>query len=123
MQHHFDAWDVSNERGQCCMSTGGQRMVTCVLYLSDVEESGGTSFPNLDMEVRAIKGCMLVCHNCFQGSMVRHPNSVHGGMLVLQGEKWACNLWFRQKFYQLLETVFERKIEPLPTALKIKHII
>ena len=63
---HFDAWDVGTERGQRCMATGGQRMVTCVLYLNDVEEGGGTSFPNLDMEVRAIKGRMLVYHNCLE---------------------------------------------------------
>jgi prolyl 4-hydroxylase len=38
------------------MSKGGQRMVTCLLYLNDVEKGGGTSFPRLDMEVRAKKG-------------------------------------------------------------------
>jgi prolyl 4-hydroxylase len=53
---HFDAWDPATERGIRCMSKGGQRMVTCLLYLNDVEKGGGTSFPRLDMEVRAKKG-------------------------------------------------------------------
>ena len=28
--------------------------------------------------------------------MTRHPKSLHGGSPVWGGEKWACNLWFRQ---------------------------
>tara|TARA_B110000858_G_scaffold175732_1_gene209344 strand:- start:27110 stop:27799 length:690 start_codon:yes stop_codon:yes gene_type:complete len=97
---HFDAWDKATERGQRCMATGGQRMVSCLLYLNDVEEGGGTSFPNLDMEIRARKGRLVVFHNCHEGSTVRHPNSLHGGMPVLKGEKWACNFWFRELEYQ-----------------------
>lgn len=102
---HFDAWDKSTERGQRCMAKGGQRMVTCLLYLSDVAEGGGTSFPNLDMEIRAKKGRMLLFHNCHEGSTVRHPDSLHGGMPVLKGEKWACNFWFRELEYQAPGTV------------------
>lgn len=98
---HFDAWDKATERGQRCMAKGGQRMVTCLLYLNDVPAGGGTSFPSLDMEIRAKKGRMLLFHNCHQGSTVRHPDSLHGGMPVLQGEKWACNLWFRELEYQI----------------------
>ena len=97
---HFDAWDAATERGQRCMTRGGQRMVTCLLYLNDVVEGGGTSFPKLDMEVRARQGRMLLFHNCHKGSTVRHPDTLHGGMPVLKGEKWACNLWFREKSFQ-----------------------
>lgn len=102
---HYDAWDKATERGQRCMAKGGQRMITCLLYLNDVEEGGGTSFPNLDMEIRAKKGRMVVFHNCHEGSAVRHPDSLHGGMPVLKGEKWACNFWFRELPYQSSATV------------------
>lgn len=101
---HYDAWDKASERGQRCMVKGGQRMVTCLLYLNDVEEGGGTSFPNLDMEIRAKKGRMVLFHNCHESSTVRHPDSLHGGMPVLKGEKWACNFWFRELAYQTPET-------------------
>ena len=98
---HFDAWDAATESGQRCMARGGQRMVTCLMYLNDVEAGGGTSFPRLDMEVRAIKARMLLFHNCHPNSTIRHPDSLHGGLPVLQGEKWACNFWFREKQYQV----------------------
>lgn len=97
---HFDAWDANTERGQRCMAKGGQRLVTCLLYLNEPEAGGGTCFPKLDMEVRARKGRMLLFHNCHEGSTIRHPHSLHGGMPVSSGEKWACNFWFREKLYQ-----------------------
>lgn len=94
---HYDAWEVGSERGQRCMAKGGQRLVTCLIYLNDVEKGGGTCFPKLDMEVRAVKGRMVIFHNCFDGTNQRHPDSLHGGLPVEKGEKWACNLWFREK--------------------------
>lgn len=117
---HFDAWDASTERGQRCMVKGGQRMVTCLMYLNDVAEGGGTSFPKLDMEVRANKGRMLLFHNCHPNTSVRHPDSLHGGMPVLKGEKWACNFWFRESAYQLPGTTPSRKAaSPLPTFRRV----
>ena len=94
---HFDAWDADTERGKRCLANGGQRLVTCLLYLNDPEAGGGTCFPKLDMEIRAQKGRMVLFHNTLEGSTVRHPNSLHGGMPVEAGEKWACNLWFREQ--------------------------
>ncbi|MFK7864232.1 MAG: prolyl hydroxylase family protein [Pseudohongiellaceae bacterium] len=105
---HYDAWDAATERGRRCMVKGGQRLVTCLLYLNDVEEGGGTSFPNLDMEVRAKKGRMVLFHNCYQDKSIRHPDSLHGGMPVLEGEKWACNFWFRESQYQDLNKIPQR---------------
>ena len=119
---HFDAWDKSTQRGQRCMAKGGQRMVTCLLYLNDVQQGGGTSFPNLDMEIRAKKGRMLLFHNCHQGNTVRHPDSLHGGMPVLQGEKWACNFWFRESEYQTPGTVPTRPKGSTP-AQKFGRVI
>lgn len=102
---HYDAWDASTERGQRCMAIGGQRLVTCLMYLNEPEKGGGTSFPRLDMEVRARRGRMLLFHNCYPGSSIRHPDSLHGGMPVRKGEKWACNFWFREKPYQKPGTI------------------
>lgn len=115
---HYDAWDKTSERGKNCMAKGGQRMVTCLFYLSDVEEGGGTAFPNLDMEIRAKKGRLVLFHNCQEGSTVPHPDSLHAGLPILKGEKWACNFWFRELLYQAPETV---PTEPVDSTVQPKY--
>ena len=117
---HYDAWEAESERGRRCMARGGQRMVTCLLYLNDVGAGGGTGFPNLDLEVRARKGRMILFHNCHPRSNIRHPDSLHGGMPVLKGEKWACNLWFRESVYQTTSAASGRKAQP---ARKFRRVV
>ena len=97
---HFDAWKHGTAAGERCMQRGGQRLVTCLLYFNTVEEGGGTAFPKLDLEVSAKQGRMVVFHNCHPDSNQRHPHSLHGGMPVIKGEKWACNVWFREGAFQ-----------------------
>lgn len=97
---HFDAWDADTPSGERCMARGGQRLVTCLLYLTTVNDGGGTTFPKLDLTVNAQQGRLVVFNNCYPGTAKRHPHSLHGGMPVNQGEKWACNLWFRERQYQ-----------------------
>lgn len=97
---HFDTWEEDSPAGRQALAVGGQRIVTCLLYLNDVEAGGGTGFPQLDLTVGARKGRMLVFHNCFHGTSLRHPLSLHGGLPVEQGEKFAVNLWFHARNYQ-----------------------
>jgi len=97
---HYDAWVEDSETGRRCLARGGQRLVTCLAYLDDVEEGGGTFFPRLDMEVMPRRGRLLLFHNCHEYSTERHPDSLHGGMPPLSGIKWACNVWFRERPYQ-----------------------
>ena len=40
---HYDAFDVTTDRGKKTTSKGGQRIWTCILYLNDVEEGGTTT--------------------------------------------------------------------------------
>ena len=119
---HFDAWDATSDRGRRCMAKGGQRLVTCLMYLNDVKAGGGTCFPKLDLEVRAKKGRMLLFHNCHHGNTVRHPDSLHGGMPVLEGDKWACNFWFRENSYRTPGMATTRKQDP-PIPPKFKRVI
>lgn len=96
---HFDGWSPDTEAGKRSMTMGGQRLVTCLLYLNDVDEGGGTIFPKLNLTIEAKRGKMVIFHNCFTGTINKHPHSLHGGMPVTKGEKWACNLWFRERDY------------------------
>lgn len=94
---HYDAWRPGSSKAERCLARGGQRLVTALLYLSEVEAGGSTSFPELGIEVRAAPGRMVLFHNCHAGTNRVHERSLHGGMPVDQGEKWAANLWFRER--------------------------
>jgi prolyl 4-hydroxylase len=72
------------------------------MYLNEVDGGGGTSFPNLDLQIEARLGRMVLFHNVGDHTphdMTRHPQALVGGVPVLSGEKWACNLWFRARPY------------------------
>jgi prolyl 4-hydroxylase len=97
---HFDAYDLNTEKGRLRTAKGGQRLVTALMYLNDVEAGGATGFPKLKLEVEPLPGRVVLFHNIKDGSHDRHKKSLHGGLPVTAGEKWACNLWFRAHPYQ-----------------------
>jgi prolyl 4-hydroxylase len=94
---HYDAYNLATPKGQRCCRRGGQRLVTCLVYLNDVPEGGGTSFPKLSLTVGAKAGRMLIFHNVDHDDYSKpHVASLHSGDPVVKGEKWAMNIWFRQ---------------------------
>ena len=98
---HFDSFDYETEDGKKNWEPGGQRIVTVLVYLNNVEGGGGTDFPELGVTVKAKKGDVVVFHNTLTEvpapSHPRiHPRSLHAGMPVTKGEKWMVNLWFRE---------------------------
>jgi prolyl 4-hydroxylase len=97
---HFDAYDITTEKGRLRTAKGGQRLVTALMYLNEVEAGGGTGFPKLKLEVEPVPGRMVLFHNIGDKGTNRHKKSLHGGLPVIAGEKWACNLWFREHAYQ-----------------------
>ena len=57
------------------------------------------TFNKLNIKVAPKKGRLLVFYNTEKDSNKQHDLSMHGGNEVLKGEKWACNIWFRDKKY------------------------
>jgi prolyl 4-hydroxylase len=98
---HFDAYDLGTEKGRLRTEKGGQRLVTALMYLNEVEAGGATGFPKLKLEVEPVPGRLVLFHNISSRSHDRHRKSLHGGLPVIAGEKWACNLWFRAEPYQI----------------------
>jgi prolyl 4-hydroxylase len=95
---HLDAFDPDTPIGQSSFSRGGQRIITCLFYLNDVEQGGGTKFPELGVEIEARRGRLVIFHNVKSGSLTeRDPRLLHCGMPVLAGEKWACSFWFHSE--------------------------
>ena len=93
---HFDAFDLKSERGKRCTKKGGQRKITALVYLNEVKKGGGTIFPKLDIIVEPKAGRIVVFDNTIESNLMPHPLSLHGGLPVTEGEKWAVNLWFRE---------------------------
>jgi len=96
-QPHLDTFDPNNEGYSPYLKNGGQRVVTALAYLNDVIEGGETVFPKLDRSVSPEKGKLVIFYLCKKGTYEPNPNTLHGGMPVIKGEKWAFNLWFREK--------------------------
>ena len=93
---HFDSFDQSTELGKKYWEPGGQRMITALIYLNDVEDGGATYFPEINISINPKKGNVLVFHNTISETTNINPRSLHAGMPVTSGEKWAANLWFRE---------------------------
>jgi prolyl 4-hydroxylase len=90
---------------------GGNRICTVLMYLSDVEEGGGTGFPNVGITVMPKKGRVLVFYNCLPGQPGRPDvKALHAGTPVISGVKWAVNKWCRQR---PMKAVRARRAPPL----------
>ncbi len=94
---HYDAYNLTLPRGQRCCRFGHQRIVTVLIYLNNVIQGGSTEFPRLNVSVEPRLGRAVVFNNVGPSLMKPHPGSLHAGRPVLQGEKWACNLWFHAR--------------------------
>jgi prolyl 4-hydroxylase len=95
---HYDWFDSSMPGPRKHMEIGGQRVATFVLYLSDVEQGGGTAFPGLGLEVQPKKGNAVYFANTdVYGTPDR--DTLHAGMPVVKGAKYIANKWLRERKY------------------------
>ncbi len=91
---HYDYFDPAEPGTATILRRGGQRVATIVIYLSEPERGGGTTFPDVKLEVAPKRG------NAVFFSYDRpHPStrSLHGGAPVLAGEKWIATKWLRER--------------------------
>lgn len=90
---HYDYFDPHEPGTPTILKRGGQRVGTLVMYLNDPEQGGGTTFPDLQLEVGPRRGNAV-----FFSYAQPHPSSrtLHGGAPVLKGEKWVATKWLRE---------------------------
>jgi prolyl 4-hydroxylase len=89
---HYDYFDPAQPGTPTILKRGGQRVATILVYLSTPARGGGTTFPDVHLEVAPQKG-----HAVFFSYDRPHPmtRSLHGGAPVLEGEKWVATKWLR----------------------------
>lgn len=90
---HYDYFDPAQPGTPNILKRGGQRVGTLVMYLNNPERGGGTTFPDVRLEVAPQRG------NAVFFSYDRpHPatQTLHGGAPVLAGEKWVATKWLRE---------------------------
>jgi prolyl 4-hydroxylase len=90
---HHDYFDPAKAGTAAITVRGGQRVGTLVMYLNSPEKGGGTTFPDVGLEVAPIRG------NAVFFSYDRpHPSTktLHGGAPVIAGEKWVATKWLRE---------------------------
>ena len=79
----------------------GARLLTVFLYLNDVEEGGGTNFPQLDLTVQPKKGMALVWPSVLDESPDdKDPRTEHGALPVEKGIKYGANAWIHQRDFK-----------------------
>ena len=94
---HYDYFDPREPGTATILKRGGQRVGTVIMYLGEPEKGGGTSFPEVHLEVAPKRG------NAVFFSYDRpHPStrSLHGGTPVLAGEKWIATKWLRERKFE-----------------------
>lgn len=91
---HYDYFDPAQPGSATILKRGGQRVGTVVMYLNTPEAGGGTTFPDVHLEVFPVKG-----HAVFFSYDRAHPDSrsLHGGAPVIAGEKWVATKWLRER--------------------------
>lgn len=91
---HYDYFDPKEPGTANIVRRGGQRVGTVVMYLSEPLCGGGTTFPDVGLEVAPKRG-----HAVFFAYDRPHPatRTLHGGAPVIEGEKWVATKWLRER--------------------------
>ena len=94
---HHDYFDPTVPGNQRLVGEAGQRVGTLVTYLASPAGGGGTTFPDVGLEVAPVKGNAV-----FFSYGVAHRSSLtlHGGAPVTEGEKWVATKWLRARAFR-----------------------
>ncbi|MBU2410714.1 MAG: 2OG-Fe(II) oxygenase, partial [Gammaproteobacteria bacterium] len=91
---HYDYFDPNEPGTPTILRRGGQRLATLVMYLQEPEHGGGTTFPDIGLEVAPKRGTGVFFSYDRPDPATR---TLHGGAPVISGEKWVATKWLRER--------------------------
>ena len=94
---HYDYFAPNEPGTPTILKRGGQRVGTLVMYLNEPTRGGGTTFPDVGLQVVPLRG------NAVFFSYDRPDpatKTLHGGAPVLEGEKWIATKWLREREFK-----------------------
>lgn len=96
---HHDFFHENTDYYEAVTKRGGQRIFSCIFYLNEGFKGGETDFPKLNRNIKPELGKLLVWKNLHDNG---EPNrdSLHAGLPVIEGTKWICIIWVREKQFQ-----------------------
>lgn len=87
---------IGHQKNRQC----GPRILTFFLYLSDVEEGGGTDFPQLNITVMPKKGSALLWPSVLNADpFAEDKRMMHQALDVVSGIKYGANAWIHMFDY------------------------
>ena len=91
---HYDYFDPKEPGTPTILQRGGQRVGTLLMYLAEPDKGGGTTFPDVHLEIAPKRG-----NGVFFSYERPHPSTrtLHGGAPVVEGEKWIATKWLRER--------------------------
>ena len=95
-KYHLDLFWTKADYWKKEAKQGGQRSITAMVFLNDVDEGGDTAFTELGISVAPERGKLLIWNNQTpQGQ----PNekTMHAGTPVIQGKKYIITKWYRTR--------------------------
>ena len=91
---HFDFLEVTRPGHALAAASGGQRVVTFLIYLNEDYDGGETAFPSLGRRYKGQKGDGLFFYNALpDGTPDRR--TLHAGVPTTRGEKYLFSQWIR----------------------------
>lgn len=102
-KQHMDTFDAAYEKNQSVLARGGQRAVTCMIYLNTLDsktEGGATYFPLVGYEglrISPLQGRAFIWHNLDRNGKP-DGTTAHSAepVLVDYKEKWITTKWVRE---------------------------
>ncbi len=90
---HYDYFPLDKEGSAHEVNRGGNRVATLITYLRSPTKGGGTIFPDVGLEVAPKMGSGVFFS---YDKPDPETKTLHGGLPVIEGEKWIATKWLRQ---------------------------